>query len=130
MNDLITGAIILATAATSYMMFKDNTNWSFSKVRPSSVRFVNYHYIFDIRSGDEYAEAHIIDPRVRHIEGLEQYPSRIVNFNIPICSKVLLMCNTGNRASIAATGLKKLGYCSLSILDGNILNIPDTTYSF
>lgn len=129
MNNLTIVGILLGTLAAAHVILSDDKS-NYKMVNAPSVRFQDYHYMIDVRSGDEYAARHIIDPRIKHIEGLIDYPKKIEYYNIQKDSYILIMCNTGNRAMQIARELSSLGYTNLRVLNGSFEDIADTTLSY
>lgn len=75
--------------------------------------------IIDVREGDEYADGHVA--RAKHLSRgvVEQKIAEVVpDFSTPI----VLYCDRGERAALAAENLIKMGYQYVRSLQGGLQN--------
>ncbi len=83
-------------------------------------------YLFDVRSPDEYAAGHIAESRSAPGGQLVQATDR---FAVTANARVVLVDDTGVRATMTASWLIQMGWADVHVLDGGLENMALETGS-
>jgi len=110
MNESITAFARLADQARSRI--KEISPDELARTKPLPV-------IIDVRESEEYAEGYIA--RAKHLSRgvLEQKIAKVVP---DFCTPIVLYCDGGERAALAAENLIKMGYQHVRSLQGGLRN--------
>jgi rhodanese-related sulfurtransferase len=110
MNDSITAFAQLADQARSRI--EEISPRELSRVKPSPV-------IIDVRESDEYAEGYVSSAKHLSRGVLEQKIGEVVP---DFCTPIVVYCDRGERAALAAENLVKMGYQYVRSLQGGLQN--------
>jgi hydroxyacylglutathione hydrolase len=75
------------------------------------------HAIVDVRTGAEWRLGHLSG--ARHLP-LARLPERVATAGLDRSAPVLVYCQAGARAAVAATAMRRLGFGDVSVLEGGL----------
>jgi len=75
------------------------------------------HAIVDVRTGAEWRLGHL--EGARHVP-LARLPERVATAGLDRSTPILVYCQAGARAIVAATALRRLGFNDVSVLEGGL----------